>query len=175
MKSALIVSSDAAPLARMLERESVSCVCAAGEKQLPDDEFDLYIIDTPPGEKLAKRFAERAQVILLTDDDALDRASERLEGRGIITVTKPLGDRELRAVLKTAEAAESRYGRVAAENRRLLEELEDLKVINRAKLVLISRLSMTEPEAHRYIEKQAMDLRATKRSVAESILKTYEY
>lgn len=54
-------------------------------------------------------------------------------------------------------------------------EPEDLKIVNRAKGVLITRLGMTEPEAHRYIEKRAMDMRATKRAVAESILKTYEY
>lgn len=56
-----------------------------------------------------------------------------------------------------------------------LRESEDIKIINRAKQVLITRLSMSEPEAHRYIEKRAMDMRLTKRAVAESILKTYEY
>ena len=33
---------------------------------------------------------------------------------------------------------------------------------------------MTEPQAHRYIEKQAMDLRITRREVAEGIISTYE-
>jgi len=33
---------------------------------------------------------------------------------------------------------------------------------------------MSEKEAHKYIEKQAMDLRVTKRTIAEGILKTYE-
>jgi response regulator NasT len=33
---------------------------------------------------------------------------------------------------------------------------------------------MSEPAAHRYIEKQAMDMRATKFQVAEKILKMYE-
>ena len=40
---------------------------------------------------------------------------------------------------------------------------------------LIQYLSMTESQAHRYIEKQAMDMRLPKRAVAESILNTYEY
>ena len=40
--------------------------------------------------------------------------------------------------------------------------------------VLIEHLSMDEASAHRYIEKQAMDMRMTKLSIAESILKTYE-
>jgi len=33
---------------------------------------------------------------------------------------------------------------------------------------------MSEPEAHRYIEKQAMDMRITRRKVAEQILRIYE-
>jgi len=33
---------------------------------------------------------------------------------------------------------------------------------------------MNEQEAHKYIEKQAMDIRSTRRIVAEGILKLYE-
>ena len=33
---------------------------------------------------------------------------------------------------------------------------------------------MTEAQAHRYLEKQAMDMRITKAEVAKSILSTYE-
>ncbi|MPN53777.1 hypothetical protein SDC9_201443 [bioreactor metagenome] len=47
-------------------------------------------------------------------------------------------------------------------------------MIDRAKMLLISHLAFSEAQAHRYIEKQAMDMRATKRAIAEEILKTYE-
>ena len=53
-------------------------------------------------------------------------------------------------------------------------KIEELRIVNRAKFVLIAYLKMSEATAHRYIEKQAMDMRITKREVAESILKTYE-
>jgi response regulator NasT len=33
---------------------------------------------------------------------------------------------------------------------------------------------MTEPQAHRYIEKQAMDLRLPKREIAIHLIRTYE-
>ena len=61
-----------------------------------------------------------------------------------------------------------------SENRRLVQKLEDIRVVDRAKCMLISYLSMSESEAHKYIEKQAMDKRLTKREIAERILKTYE-
>jgi len=52
--------------------------------------------------------------------------------------------------------------------------LIDIRIIDRAKCLLISYLNMSEQEAHRYIEKQAMDMRLTKRMIAEGIIKTYE-
>ena len=61
-----------------------------------------------------------------------------------------------------------------AENAILKQKIEDKRVIDRAKLILVSYMSMSEKEAHRYIEKQAMDLRKTRRDVAEGILRTYE-
>ena len=61
-----------------------------------------------------------------------------------------------------------------AENSKLKQKIEDIRIIDRAKCILISYLGMSEQEAHRYIEKKAMDMRITKRAVAEGILKIYE-
>lgn len=52
--------------------------------------------------------------------------------------------------------------------------MEDIRVVNKAKWFLIEQLKMTEQEAHRYIEKQAMDRCVTKRVIAENILSTYK-
>ena len=46
--------------------------------------------------------------------------------------------------------------------------------MERAKYVLIEHLGFSEEQAHRYIEKQAMDRRMTRRGIAEGILNTYE-
>ena len=53
------------------------------------------------------------------------------------------------------------------------EKMEEIRIVGRAKLLLIEKLKMTEPDAHRYIEKTAMDRCISKRAVAESIIKTY--
>ncbi|MBR7082840.1 MAG: ANTAR domain-containing protein, partial [Clostridia bacterium] len=47
------------------------------------------------------------------------------------------------------------------------------RLVNRAKWLLINDLKMSEPDAHRYIEKRAMDLCVSKRQIAEEIIKTY--
>ena len=53
------------------------------------------------------------------------------------------------------------------------EKMEEIRIVNRAKWLLIRELKLDEPEAHRYIEKQAMDRCISKRIVAEEIIKTY--
>ena len=51
--------------------------------------------------------------------------------------------------------------------------VEEIKLINRAKWLLISCLNMTEDEAHRYIGKLAMQQQRPKRDIAEGIIRTY--
>ena len=55
------------------------------------------------------------------------------------------------------------------------EKMEEIRIVNRAKWLLIGELKLDESEAHRYIEKQAMDRCVSKRVVAEEIIKTYSY
>jgi response regulator NasT len=63
---------------------------------------------------------------------------------------------------------------VVTEYNRLENKIEEARLINRAECILIQYLKLTEPQAHRYIEKQAMDKRLSKLEVAKSILTTYE-
>ncbi|MCF0105088.1 MAG: ANTAR domain-containing protein, partial [Eggerthellaceae bacterium] len=39
------------------------------------------------------------------------------------------------------------------------ERMEEIRIVNRAKFMLISELKMSEPEAHHYIEKYALTCR----------------
>ena len=50
--------------------------------------------------------------------------------------------------------------------------MAEVRLINRAKWALIEQRGMTEDEAHKYIERQAMDRRLNRRVIAEEILKT---
>lgn len=51
--------------------------------------------------------------------------------------------------------------------------MEEIRIINRAKWLLINEKTMVEPKAHHYIEKQAMDLCLSKREIAEEIIQAY--
>ena len=53
------------------------------------------------------------------------------------------------------------------------EKMQEIRLVNRAKWLLIDHRKMTEADAHRYIEKKAMDCCASRREVAEEIIRLY--
>ena len=60
------------------------------------------------------------------------------------------------------------------ENSKLRGKIEEIRLVDRAKCLLIQYLDMTEPEAHRAIEKEAMDRRVTRKEIAKEIVSRYE-
>lgn len=89
-------------------------------------------------------------------------------------VPKPVSRAFFYQALKLVEASRRRMLGLRTENLRLQDKVEEIRFVNRAKFVLMERLNMTEQQAHRYIEKQAMDMRLTRREVAQGILSTYD-
>ena len=73
-----------------------------------------------------------------------------------------------------AEAAYRRLNGVKAENDKLKRMLGEIKLISRAKCVLVEKEFVTEEEAHKLIEKRAMETRKTRGEIAAEILKKYE-
>ena len=53
------------------------------------------------------------------------------------------------------------------------EKMLDIRIVNRAKSLLLQNEKMTEQQAHRYIEKAAMDLCVKKTVIAQNIIEKY--
>ena len=56
----------------------------------------------------------------------------------------------------------------------MAEKIEELRLVNHAKWILIDRFNMSEKESHRYIEKQAMDYCCSCREIAQGSMKTLD-
>jgi AmiR/NasT family two-component response regulator len=149
-------------------------------RQVINEQFDLCIINCPLpdefGDGLAMDIAENGytEVLLIVNAEIFDEISHKVEDFGVITISKPMNRALLWNALKVAIAAHKKVVNIKDENKKLLKKIEDIKVVDRAKCILVSRTTMTEAEAHRYIEKQAMDTRQTRREIAERIIRTYE-
>ena len=93
---------------------------------------------------------------------------------GVLTLSKPTNMQMVAQNLRILCATRERMRQMEAKQATVEEKIEEIRLVNRAKWLLIECLGMTEPEAHRYIEKQAMDRCVTRRAVAEQILSTYQ-
>ena len=145
------------------------------------EEFGAVIIDTPlsdeSGAALSQYIAQTtaACMIMLVKAELLCELSGKYESIGIIVLPKPISKPIFMQSFKLACSLHSRMMGLKSENTQLKVKIDEIKLVDRAKCVLIQYLGMTEPMAHRYIEKQAMDMRLPKTTIAENILKTYEY
>lgn len=70
-------------------------------------------------------------------------------------------------------ASRSRLLQLRKENERLERKLEEVRIVSRAKCLLIQHLGLTEDQAHRMIEKEAMDTRQTRLCVAQILIDEY--
>lgn len=186
-RSVLIVSGTQAGAAHLTELLSpqefspVSCVFNGGDARriLLQNAFDLAVINTPLpdefGQELARHAAELGLgTMVIVKSEIFEALSMELSLHGILTVPKPVSRAMFFQALRLMTATLSRVRDFEEENRKLREKMEELRLVARAKCILVEYLRMSEQQAHRYIEKQAMDMRTSKRSIAERILKTYD-
>lgn len=141
--------------------------------------FQLVIINTPlpdeQGEAIARlAFTNGAAVILLAKNEQMDAVWEQIRSTGIYLIPKPLKRAVFFQTVQCILLQQEILRQLQAEKEKLRRQIQDANLLNRAKLVLMQVLKLSEPQAHHYIEKQAMDLRISKRDVAEGIINTYE-
>lgn len=150
-------------------------------RAIMEREYDIVVINTPLsdefGAELSVNVCEKttAGIILIVKSEISDEIASKVEDAGVFVLAKPFGRQTFFQAVRLLSVARNRMYSLQNQNKKLLRKIEDIRLIDRAKCVLIANLTMTEQQAHRYIEKQAMDMRQSKKEVAESILKTYEY
>lgn len=149
-------------------------------RRMLEIEYDLLIINMPltdeTGAALAVDMAEStvSGIILIVASENADYVQHEVGNYGVFVVSKPLNMQILAQAVKFITASRKRMLRMRDKQVELQKKIDDLKVISRAKCCLIQYLNMTERQAHRHIEKQAMDMRCSRRTIAEQIIKTYE-
>lgn len=188
VKSVLIISKTdeiAQPLKELMQSEGygdISSVCNTQQAQASVNgrDFDVIIINTPildcGGIDLAVELTGRSKagIFVLMKSDVYDKCCDTLEEKGVFAVKKPLNRAGFHQCLKIWEISKKRLLSLESENLKLKNQVEEIKIINRAKCTLMQCLTMSEQQAHRYIEKQAMDMRISRFQVAQRVLSTYE-
>jgi AmiR/NasT family two-component response regulator len=168
-------------LKEMLEEEGYDVVgeAADGEAALrlaTEREPDLVIMDIKmpglDGLSAAERIVDEglAAVLILTAFSQRDLVRRAAEAGAMGYLVKPFQKSDLVPAIDIAVARHAELAAVKDESVSLAEQLETRKLVDRAKGRLMDQEGMTEAEAFRYIQKQAMDQRRRMRDVAEELL-----
>lgn len=139
--------------------------------------FNIIIADSGDGydTDFAINVADSySTVLLLVPNEHFDELSYRVEGYGILTITKPFEPFYFYNMVKVAIAVQYKVQILSSQTIKLKNKMEEIRIVNRAKLLLIQHLNMTEAEAHRYLEKEAMDRGLKRISLAQEVIKMYE-
>jgi two-component system, response regulator PdtaR len=168
-------------LAEMLAEEGYDVVGQAGDGQTAVDlaeqhRPDLVVLDVKmprlDGITAAQRIAGAriAPVVILTAFSQRELVDRARDAGAMAYLVKPFTKNDL---VPAIEMAVSRFAEVQlleAEVADLSERLETRKAVDRAKAVLQKQLEISEPDAFRWIQKTAMDLRLSMRQVAEGVI-----
>jgi two-component system, response regulator PdtaR len=168
-------------LAEMLAEEGYDVVGQAGDGekavQLVEElRPDLVVLDVKmpklDGITAASRIAEQriAPVVILTAFSQRELVDRAREAGAMAYVVKPFGKADLVPAIEVARARFAELQQLEAEIGELTDRLETRKLVDRAKGVLQQQLGISEPDAFRWIQKTAMDLRLSMREVAQGVV-----
>ncbi|MCH5155383.1 MAG: ANTAR domain-containing protein [Clostridiales bacterium] len=184
---ALIVASTPTrqhALTDVLYHEKINCVvcstAAEARRALVCRPFDLFVVYSglidEQGNDLAVTIADTNDCggIYIGNSMSTEQIEAKLNDCGIITMALPITKSQLVEAVRLLLVSNTRVRILKAKNEELSAKLDDMKYVNRAKIVLMRSLGYSEEQSHKYIEKRAMEMRMSRRKVAIEILNTYE-
>ena len=158
--------------------QMVSSVSLA-KRVLLERSFDFVFINTPLPDDFGTRFAieisgnKGTVILLLVRNEVYEEVCDKVTEYGILTLSKPASKQMVAHTLNLMAGIRERLRKLENKSLSMEEKMKEIRLINRAKWVLIDELKMSEADAHRYIEKQAMDRCVSRREIAEEIISTY--
>ena len=184
-KPRVVVAEDEAlirmDLVEMLGEQGYDVVGEAGDGaravELAEDlRPDLVILDVQmpvlDGIAAAERIAQAriAPVVILTAFSQRDLVERARDAGAMAYLVKPFSAGDLVPAIEMAVSRFAELAQLESEVQDLTEQLASRKAVDRAKGVLQEQLGISEPEAFRWIQKTAMDLRLSMRQVADGVV-----
>lgn len=152
---------------------------SSAKRMLLERSFDFILINTPLPDDFGTRVAieisanKGTVILLLVRNEVYEEVCDKVTEYGILTLPKPASKQMVIHTLNFMAGIRERLRKLEKKSLSMEEKMEEIRLVNRAKWVLIGELKMTEADAHRYIEKQAMDRCVSRREIVEEIISTY--
>lgn len=169
---------DLLPETRYAPVHTVSSIRAA-KQALTENSYDFIIINSPLPDNSGTQFAielsttQQAVILIIIRADLYAVIHDKVAEHGVFTLSKPVPKHTLEQALYWMESARERLRYLEKKTLSMEAKLSEIRLVNKAKWLLIAELKMSESDAHRYIEKQSMDYCLPKKIIAEDIIKAY--
>ncbi len=142
-------------------------------------QFDIVVINSPlvddSGLSLALEIGKNnlTSVLLLSPSNLYSEVEAKLTNSGVFSLKKPVSIQTLEIAKKWIITSSDKIKLMQEEKVKVEEKMEEIKIVNRAKWILIEDMKMSEKEAQNFIIKEAMDKSITKKEEATIIINTY--
>lgn len=182
LKNVLVVSEnktffDSMKLILPPDEFAVESAGSGGEARrlIVNRQFDILVINSPLSDEHGLSFASdyvdsSMGILLVCPPETYDALAADGEENGIIVLSSSNPPAFVYVAIKMISSMVKRLERLEKKNKTLQEKMEDIRIVNKAKWALIDKKKMSEEEAHKYIEKMAMDKRVSRKEVAEMVL-----
>ena len=153
---------------------------AAARREMVNKTYDLVIINAPLPDEFGHELcmdavaSTDAGVVFLVKAAQAEQLLAPLNEQGVLLLSKPFSNTLFVQAMHMAAASNHRLQRLRQENARLQDKISQIRLVSRAKCCLVEHAHLTEAEAHRRIEKLAMDTRRDRTEIAQEILDSYE-
>lgn len=188
MKNVLIVSKQrdiGEALAKQLTSfkfDNIEIINSAQEarRKVQRSDYCLVLINTPLSHEYGTDLAldilavDGPDVILIVKNDQLSQVEKKLVKAPIFILPKPINKYLMQRDINYVINSHNKRERLISQNSKLKKKMNSLKDQFRAKLLLMENLSMSESEAHRYLQKKAMDQGRTPGDIALAIIDLYD-
>ncbi len=152
---------------------------SAAKRAKAQRHFDFIIVNSPLKDGFGTDFAvdssesKNTVVLQLVKTDLYDEINERNSSCGVFTLPKPISRQSMINALHWMITTKAKVARIESKAVSIEDKMQEIRLVNKAKWLLIDKKKMAEPDAHRFIEKGAMDRCVPKRVIAEEIIKKY--
>ena len=161
--------------------DQVDFASSAGEarRKLLEKTYDAVIVNAPLRDEFGSRLCMDASVssgtvaALFAATEVYDEIVQKVTPHGVFVIRKPAAKQTIAQSFSLLISARERLRTVEKKAGKAESKLDEFKTVNRAKWLLIDIENMSEDEAHKYIEKAAMDSGITKKQAAQMIIEKY--
>ena len=159
--------------------KSAADSASKARRMLLEQSYDFVIINAPLSDEFGSRLSmdvstsQGTIAVLFAMSDVYEEMVHKTASHGVFIIKKPSSATVVRQSLSLLISARERLRAVEKKAGKAQSKIEEIRVVNKAKWFLIDNEDMSETEAHRYIEQQAMEAGITKRQAAQIVIDRY--